>query len=47
MGGGLLIEFNHYAEKNSVTVQGGSQFINNHCTDSGNHGDNGEVVEYR
>ena len=33
-GGGLFIEFNHYANGNTVNIKGYSQFSNNHCDDS-------------
>ena len=40
-GAGLLIEFNHYSNKNTVVVNGGSSFTDNHCVDSSNHSDSG------
>ena len=33
-GGGLFIEFNHYASGNTVNIKGNSQFSNNECDDS-------------
>lgn len=33
-GGGLFIEFNHYASGNKVNIKGHSQFSNNSCDDS-------------
>ena len=33
-GGGLFIEFNHYANGNTVNIRGHSQFSNNNCEDS-------------
>ena len=35
-GGGLFIEFNHYASENTVNIKGQSQFSNNECDDSDN-----------
>ena len=40
-GAGLLIEFNHYSNENTVVVNGQSQFTENHCVDSSNHSDSG------
>ena len=35
-GGGLFVEFHHYANGNKVTIEGYSHFFNNSCTDSDN-----------
>ncbi|XP_065888116.1 uncharacterized protein [Dysidea avara] len=40
-GAGLLIEFNHYSNNNTVSVKERSRFTDNHCVDSSNHSNSG------
>ena len=35
-GGGLYIEFSHYANRNTISIKNNSQFSNNHCHDNVN-----------
>ena len=40
-GGGLFIEFNHYASKNTISIKNNSQFSTNRCHDNENPKDPG------
>ena len=40
-GGGLFIEFSHYANNNTISIKENSQFSNNHCGDTENPEDPG------